>query len=512
MDNSKANNRIARNTAFLYIRLAFILLVSLYTTRVVLNVLGVVDYGIYNVVAGFVSLFSFLNASMSISVQRFYSFKKGSDGQQGMIEVFNTSIIIQFVIMMVTLALLESFGLWYINYKMVIPEARLVAANWLFQFSVFNLAIVIMQIPFAGAIIASEKMDYYAMVGVIDVLMKLGVVLALPYVSLDKLVFYGSLILVTGILNFLLYAFYAYRKLDYIKFHLVFKKPLFKQMLSFTGWNILDYVAYMVKGQGINVLLNAFCGPVVNAARGVAYQVSNAISGFQSNIVMAFRPQLIQSYAENQKERVLSLMYSASKLSFVLLGTFCIPIILEIDYILQLWLKGVVPDYTVPFTIIILINMLISSLNTPLSQVTQAVGKLRNYQIYRNVITLCVIPVSWFALNSGASPVAVFIISFIITIIVHPVSMALLHQIFPYSYKNYCLKVLLPCLAFLLFAPVVPYVVKCLLTESVGRFLAVSLISVITSAVTAMMIVFDKAERNMVLGWISKIIKRSKRK
>lgn len=508
MDNSQGNNKIAKNTLFLYVRLAFILIVSLYTTRVVLNVLGVEDYGIYNVVAGFVTLFSFLNASMSASTQRFYNFKKGAEGNAGMLEVFNTSIIIQIAIMLGTLILLESFGLWYINCKMVIPAERLIAANWLFQFSVIHLLFVIIQIPFVGAIIANEKMDYFALVGVVDVLLKLAIVLVLPYVEADKLVFYGSFMLLSGVVVFFMYAVFARVKFVFIRLRFSYNRNLFKEMLSFTGWTVLDSVAYMLKGQGLNVLLNAFCGPVVNAARGVAYQISNALSGFQANIVTAFNPQLIQSYAEMNHQRVKALMYSSSKISFVLLGTFSIPIIVEINFILNLWLKGTVPEYTIPFTIIVLINMTVSSLNTPLSVTVQATGKIRNYQIIRNLITLCVVPIAWVAMKMGADPIAVFIISFAITLIVHPVSMILLRKEFTYSYSDYCLKVLWPCLLFTVSAPIVPFLLKYCMVEGGVRLIVITAVSAAISVAISYFIVFDKSEKRIVNSWVSNFMSK----
>lgn len=511
MNISQNNNRIAKNTLFLYIRLALILIVSLYTTRVVLNVLGVEDYGIYNVVAGFVSLFSFLNASMSTSTQRFFNYKKGTDGNFGMMEVYNTSLAIQLVIMLTTLILLETFGLWYINNKMVIHAGRLTAANWLFQFSVIHLLIIIMQIPFSGAIIACERMDYYAIVGVFDVLVKLGIVLILPYVEFDKLIFYGSFLLASGLLTFLMYYIYAIVKFNFIKLQFSFNKSLFKQMLSFTGWTLFDTIAYMLKGQGLNVLLNSFCGPIVNAARGVAYQVSNALSGFQSNVIVAFKPQLVQSYAENNNKRVKALMYSSSKISYVLLAAFSIPIIVEINYILNLWLKGTVPVYTVPFTILVLIDMTISSLNTPLSVTVQAVGRIRDYQLIRNIVTLSVLPISWLAMKLGADPTSVFTITIIITMLVHPISMLLLHKNFSYSYKEYCVIVLIPCFLFTLFAPIIPFFLRSLLPESFLRLSLVVIVSVIVSIFTAYVFVFDKREKSIVDKWITNLYAKLKR-
>lgn len=498
------NSQIAKNTIFLYIRLVFILFVSLYTTQVVLNSLGIMDYGIYNVVAGFVSMFSFLNASMSSCTQRFYNFKKGKEDNMGMMDVFNTSLCIQAIIVIICFVLLESFGLWYINHKMVIPPERLTAANWLFQFSVFNLLIVIIQIPFVGAIIANEKMDYYALVGIIDVLAKLAIVLILPHVNADKLIFYGSLILITGIINLLMYGIYAKIKFDFIKLSYRFNKSLFKEMFRFTGWTIFDTIAYIFKGQGINVLLNAFCGPVINAARGIAYQITNALSSFQSNVIVAFKPQLIQSYAEKNYNRVNRLLYSSSKISYILLATFVIPIIIELEYILNLWLKGIVPEYTIPFTVIILIDMVVSSLNTPISVTIQATGRIRNYQVIRSLITLSVLPISWICMKYLSNPNIVFIVSFIITIIIQPISMMLLHKVFPYSYKEYTVKVIFPCLIFSLIVPIFPFILKQIMTEGLIRLSIITIISLIISLCISWLLVLDTNERIILRKFISR--------
>lgn len=500
------NRVIAKNTFFLYIRLIFILLVSLYTTRVVLNALGIEDYGIYNVVAGFVSMFSFLNSSMASSTQRFFNYKKGTDGELGMIKVFNTSFVIQLVVLFVTAIVLESFGLWYINNKMVIPADRLLAAKVLFQFSVAHLLLVIMQVPFVGAIMANEKMDYYAFVGIVDVLLKLAIVVVLPYVHTDKLVFYGLFLVISGIICFAMYVIYARLMFSFIRLKKrYYTKQLFKEMISLTGWTTLDTFAYILKGQGLNVLLNAFCGPVVNAARGIAYQISNALSGFQANVITAFKPQLTQSVAQERNQRVNELMYSSSKISYVLLATFVVPIIAEIEYVLDLWLKGNVPDYTVGFTIIVLIDMTISSLNTPLSVTALAVGKIRNYQIVRNAITLCILPLSWIVMKMGASPIFVFVVSFIITLVVHIVSMILLHKIYYYSYIDYCRKVIFPCFAYTLLFPIIPFALKFLIFEGFVRLCVVTTASVFVSLAMAYFVVFEEKERKVINNFISKI-------
>ena len=445
-DNSSNNKRIAKNTLFLYLRMILVLVVSLYTTRVVLNALGVVDYGINNVVAGFVSMFAFLNTSMSNGIQRFYNFKLGKEGEESLTKVYNTALLIQGLLAIIVVILLETVGLWYLNTKMVIPIERMPTAQWIYQFSIISLVLVIMQIPFSAAIMAHERMNYYAYVSIIEVGLKLAFALWLPHVKSDKLFVYGCYSLGVGVLNFLLYFVYSKHHFKSIKLQKCFHRDLFKDMLSFSGWNIFGTFAYMLKNQGINVLLNAFFGPVVNAARGVSGMIGSAIQGFSSNIVISFRPQIVQSYAAGNFSRVKSLMYSLSKISYLMLFILSMPVIIELPYILHLWLGDVIPDYTVSFTMLILINMIISALNAPLTQVIHATGKMRRYQIGTSIVVCSILPISWLFLKGGGSPVTVYIVSLCIICINQVVCMLLLKQVFTYSIKEYLIKVILPCI------------------------------------------------------------------
>ena len=371
-DTTTSNKRIAKNTLFLYLRMAVVLIVSLFTTRVVLQSLGVVDYGINNVVGGFVSMFAFLNTSMSNGVQRFYNFSIGRKKEYSVRDVYNTSLLIQFLLVLILIVLLETVGLWYLHHKMVIPENRFLAAQWIFQFSILSLGLVVLQIPYSAAIMAYEKMDYFAYLSLFDVMAKLCIAYGIKYLDAEKLILYGALNLIITIVSFCLYFGYAKKHFKELKYDFRIRKELFKPMLSFSSWNIFGTFAYMLKGQGLNMLLNVFFGPVVNSARGISYMIMNAIQGFQSNIVIAFRPQVVQSYAEGNNERVTKLFYSLSKISFILLSIISIPIILEIDYILHLWLGDSIPEYTITFTLLILLNMIFSSLTTPVSQVVHA--------------------------------------------------------------------------------------------------------------------------------------------
>ena len=307
---SDSNKRIAKNTAFLYIRLLFVLFVSIYTTRVVLRYLGIEDYGIYNVVAGFVLMFSFLNNSMSISIQRFYNYVKGEDGELSQSDVYSAALLAQGIIAVATLVLLESVGWWYINNVMVVPPERVFAANCVFQFSVLSLVVVVMQGPFSGAILSNERMDYFALGSMVDVVLRLVIVLVLPYLPFDKLISYGVVSFVVSIVGFFWYFLYCHRCFRDLRFVKDRSGILLRRLLTFSGWNLLDMFSYTVKGQGLNVLINAFFGPTVNAARGISNQIMSAIQGFSSNIVMAFRPQLVESYAKGELARTTMLMFS----------------------------------------------------------------------------------------------------------------------------------------------------------------------------------------------------------
>lgn len=500
------NNRIAKNTVFLYLRMGLVLVVSLFTTRVLLQALGVIDYGINNVVCGFVSMFAFLNTSMSNGVQRYYNFTIGRDNDYSVKDVYNTALLIQLILAIVLVVLLETFGLWYLRTKMVIPTERFIAAQWIFQFSIFSLVLIVLQIPYSSAIMAYENMDYYAYVSIFDVFAKLGIAYAVKYTELDKLVLYGGLNLLVSFISFFLY--YVYSKKHFLNLKIEFKihKQLFRQMLSFSGWNVFGSFAYMLKSQGLNVLLNLFWGTVVNAARGVSNMVMSAIQGFQANIVIAFRPQLIQSYAEGNNDRVLNLFYILSKLSFALLAMFSIPIIIEIEYILYLWLGDNVPNFTVPFTILTLINMIISSLNTPVSQIVHATGKMRNYQLVTSVLICSILPVSWICLKIGYSPIAVYWVSIIVSIINQVACNLLLKKLFPYSIKEYIIKVILPCCCFVIIVPIIPLLISIYMPSSFVRLLLVTLVSVCFSLLVLYFIVLDKAEKNMFLNFIKKYI------
>ena len=505
---STSNKRIAKNTLFLYIRMVFVLLVSLYSTRAILNALGVVDYGIYNVVAGFVVMFAFLNSSMINTVQRFFNFPRGEENKDNLNKIYITSVQIQIALSFITVILLEVLGIWYINSKMIIPQERLTAALSVFQLSVCSLFMLIIQIPYSAAIVAHENMGYYAIVSMTDAILKLLIAITLPFVTYDKLIIYGIMMFLISVVNFLFYYIYAKRNFEEIHYRHTFFKDQFKCMLTFSGWNVFGSFAYTMQGQGLNMLMNAFFGPVVNAARGVAYQVQSALSGFTENIAVAFKPQLVESYANQELTRVKNLMYSMSKLGFLMVFLLALPISLEINYILNLWLDGTVPEDTEIFTILILLNMALGSLNIPISQTVQAVGSIMWYQIIRSGIVMSVLPISWIALRNGAPAYIVFVILVLINFINQPISLYLLRKIFPYSYREYIKTVILPCLLFSILTPLLPICTHLIMDESFIRVLSVGFISLISSAVVSYIFVLSESEKIVVKAIFNKISNR----
>lgn len=501
------NQTIARNTLFLYLRLVVVMLVNLYTTRVVLEVLGVSDYGVYNIVCGFVSMFGVLNTSMSNGVQRFYNYELGKGGENALLRVFNTSIIIQVVLAVIITIILETVGLWYLNTQMEIPADRMGAANYIFQFSVISMIFVILQVPYSAAILAHEKMDFYAIVSVLDVFIKLIIAIIIPFLHGDSLILYGLLLSFVGILNFILYYGFCKHRFTQLKFHRIFDKQLFKTMFSFSGWNLFGTFAYMMKGQGVNVLLNAFFGTIVNAANGIATQVSSAIQSLALNLTLAFKPQLTQSYAKGEYKRSESLMLSMSKLSFVLVCILAIPIIIDLEFILGLWLGNNVPDHTVLFTRLVIITMMISVLNTPITQVIHATGKMKRYQLTTSFVICSILPISWIFLKLGFAAEYVFYVGIVVTTINQIVCVGVLKTVFDFEIGKYVKEVVLFCCLILIAPLLLSYGLYCNLSEGIIRFIVTFVVCAVSVCISAFLLL-NKEEKQMIYSMLNKVLKK----
>lgn len=506
MDQSANNKRIAKNTILLSIRMVFVLLLGLYTTRVTLKALGVDDFGIYNVVCGFVSMFTFLNTSMSNGIQRFFNFELGKNGIDGARKVYVTSLVVQVLLLIVIVLLTETFGLWYLHNKMVIPPERFVAAQWIFQFSILSFILIIMQVPYNASIMAHEHMNFYAFIGILDAILKLVIVLLIPYADVDRLVLYGFLLAMISLLNFVLAFVYSRTHFEEIRIRPLFNKGLFKSMLSFSGWNIFGSFSNMMREQGLNMILNLFFGPVVNAARGVAYQVTSGLQGFVVNVSTAIRPQIVQSYAQGNTIRTINLMNSLSKISILSLYVLAYPILLEIDYVLNLWLGGDVPDYTSSFVIIVVLITFLNNMNGAVSAVVHATGKMRTYQMVGSIINLSSLPFAYYALKMGYNPNSVFWISFVFTMFMQTASLFVLRSLVDFSIRKYVRKVLYPfflVIATSFFIPLFPYYY---MVGGFMRFCVVTVVSLLSSGLSLYFMGLDKKERSLINSFLVKFI------
>lgn len=507
-DNTSNNKRIAKNSIFMAIRMVFVLVLTFYTTRVILNILGVEDYGVYNVVCGFVSMFAFLNTSMSNGIQRFFNYELGKNGESGATKVFNTALLIQFILAIVIIVLTESLGIWYLHNKMVIPADRMFAAEWIFQFSILSFLFIIIQVPYTAAVMAHERLDFFAIISVLDAVLKLAIVFAIPLFPGDKLIVYGILFALISVLNFFLYVIYCKRNFKEIIFRIYFEKPLFLSMLGFSGWNIFGAMSGVMKEQGINLVLNLFFGPVVNAARGVAGQINGGLQSFVSNITVPVRPQVVQSYARGEYGRTMNLTYSVSKLSCCFLYLCSLPVALEIDYILKIWLGDTIPEHTNTFVIIVILTTFVNNLNAAVSGVVHASGKMMTYQTVCSFISMMCIPFAYFGLKAGLSPEFALIMVFLWTALSQAAALLILKRIVDYSIKTYLGKVILPLLSVIAITFWPSAIIRLLMQEGSARFFLVGFVSVLISAIGIYFIALDKTEKSLVKSMLNKIMKK----
>lgn len=508
-NNSVKNKRIAKNTAFLYIRMLFVLIITLYTSRVILNVLGVEDFGVYNVVSGFVTLFSFLNVTLSSSMQRFYNYEMGVNQEDGIRRIYSLGLKIHGLLVLVLFIILETVGLWYINNVMVVPTERIIAANCVYQASLASMLLMVATIPYTGAILAFEKMDFFSFVSILDVIFKLFIVLILPFLPYDKLIIYSILLFVVSAINFSFYFIYSYLKIKCLRYKRSDDKGLFREMMKFSGWNLLGTFAYMINEQGLNMLLNFFFGPVVNAARGVSFQASAAISSFSGNITMAFRPQVVSSYASGDKSRVSKLFYIENKVCFNFVLFLSIPLIMEITQILRLWLGEAVPPQTGLFTVLVLLNKIISSVNPIIGQVAFATGRIKRYQIANSVVNIMLIPMSFLLLLCGLSATSVFILTIIVSVINQAVCLIELNRVFYLDLNKYVKEVILPCIIVLVVSFVPQFFIHSFMDESLMRLCITFGIEGVVCIPMFYFIVLNCEEKTIakkyIMGFINKI-------
>lgn len=506
MISTSANNkRIAKNTILLYIRMFFIMAVTLYTSRVVLNTLGVVDFGIYNVVGGVVAMMGILNGAMSVSTQRYLTFELGRGDVVRLKQVFSVCLTIFFLLSIIVILLAETVGLWFLHNKMVIPADRMTAADWVYQYSIIACILSLVVNPFNATIIAHERMNVYAYVSILEVSLKLGVVYLLLVIPADRLSTYGFLILLSQVVVTVTYIVYCLKHFPESRYKFYWEKPLFTELVSYSGWNLFGSVSGLVKGQGLNILLNMFFNPAVNAARGIAYQINAAITQFFTNFYTAVRPQITKYYAQGDMDEMTKLVFRSSKLSFYLIMLVSMPIIIETPYIVNLWL-GQLPEYVVPFTRLIIAISAIDSMASPLMTAAHATGHIRLYQSSVGTITILNIPVSYVFLRYGCSPLSVFYISLFISVVCLFMRLWIVRRLMVFPVKEYIVKVFGSSLLVCVVALVIPLVAYMALDENIYTVLIVCLLCLISSIATIYYVGLDIHEREFVTSIIRKKI------
>lgn len=494
------NRRIAKNTVYLYFRMMLLMLVALYTSRVYLEALGIEDTGIYQVVGGVVTLFVFLNSSLSGATSRFLTYELGRGDRNKLSKVFSTSLNIHICLALIVLALSETIGLWLLEYKLNIPDSRMNAARVVYQFSVLSCCIGIIQVPYSASIIAHEQMNVYAFVSIADALLKLLVSYLIFIIPFDRLISYGILIFIVTLSIQLTYVLYCSKKNEECHFKLFYDKTITKPMLSFSMWDVFGNFGIMMRGQGVNIILNLFFGPAINAACGFSNYAQGAVKSFSDNFMMAIRPSIVKSYSRKEYESMENYMINASKYSFCLMTLLSVPLIFETKFVIDLWLKTP-PPFTYEFCAISLGINLVRTLFAPLMFGIHATGKIRNMSIANGSILFLIVPISYALLRMGFSPLIPFIVDFFLMFVLAGSCLFFLKQnLQEFHIGHYLSKATLPSLIIGILVFSIVYGVKLLYGEdSIIRFILLCLTSTISTAIVTYLVALDEKTKMLVL-------------
>lgn len=499
------NKVIAKNTFFMYIRMGVSMLVGLYTSRVVLNVLGVEDYGLYNVIGGIVALFSVLNSAMVNTTSRFVTVSLANGNIKETSDTFNMAFLIHLVVGLIILILGETVGLWYLHNKLVIPEGREYAAEWLYQFSIISTVLVTINVPFNATVVAHEKLNFFALEQIVVITLKLIIVLLLTYSPYDKLIFYGSALLAVSIAEVIAYLIFCRIQFEEVRFHYYWSVERFREMMKFIGWAIIGNFSSTFYSQGINLLLNAFCGPAVNAARGIAVQVEGLVKQFANNIQTAINPQILKNYATGELDRMYSLIMASSRYCFYFMFILSLPIFIETDFLLTLWL-GNVPDHTTNFIRIILLSVLLDAFVNPMFTANLASGKLAIYHGTLAILMYAFMFVTYFAIKTTNIPESVFICYLLACVIGYILRIFILNHQVGLKPTVYIRQVLAPVSWVVLVSIIPPVGVHLLLKEGWSDFLLTSTTAVFSVAVAVSLFGITEGERNIAISFVRRRI------
>ena len=505
--NISSKGTIAKNTTLLYGRTVLIMFVTLYTSRVILQALGVEDYGVYTAIGGIVSILSIVIGPIDASISRFLTYELGRGDLKMLKRYFGTGLTIMVLFSVLAVIILESVGLWFLNNKMVINENRILAANWVLHLSIAAFVVNMISAPYRASIIAHERMSLFAYMGILEALLKLGVAFMIKFSSIDKLILYSLLLLVVGILVRFIYTIVCNKEFEECrKPQLGIDKDLFGGLFSFAGWNIFGAAASVCRGQGINILFNLFGGPVVNAAFGIANQVNGAVGSFVNNFTTAINPSIIKSYASKQKDYMMSLVYQGAKYSFFLVLLFALPLLLETKYVTKLWL-GQIPEFSIPFIQLMLLHSLAESLSKTIMAGVHASGNIKVYQLVVGGMQILMLPVAYILLRLGFSPTIALLATVMIDLLTLLIRMIIARRVFQLSIRTFVTKVIIISLLTTLVASIIPLIVKMSLNESFWRFFVVVCISLLSTTISVLYVGCNKTERVAIISKTKKILK-----
>lgn len=503
MSTQTDNRRIAKNTLILYFRMLFMMLIGLYTSRINLQSLGVEDFGIYNVVGGIVVMFSIINGSISASISRFLTFEIGTGNMEKLKKIFSTSVTIQIGISLIILLLAETIGLWFLNNKMVIPESRIYAANWVYQFSIMTFILNLISMPYNACIVAHEKMSAFAWITIYDAIAKLLVAWLTFIAPMDKLIFYAGFIVLIAFTQRIIYTSYCLRNFEECHYKFVIDKELLKNMSGFAGWNFIGATSAILRDTGGNIVINMFSGPTVNAARAIASSINNAVLGFANSFMTAINPQITKSYASGDYNKMMGVIYKGAKFSFFLMLLLGLPVIMESEYIINLWL-GQIPDHTVLFVQLAILYAMSESISNPLVTAMLATGKIKNYQIVVGGLQMLNLPISYICLRMGCIPETVLIVAIILSQFCFSARIYMLRSMINLNAIDYLKKVYLRILSTLIIAFILPIIVKYHIENSLFGFIVVITVSVISACVCILYIGCTDKERSIIYSYITK--------
>lgn len=503
--NSK---RIAGNTVLLYGRMLILMVVNLITIRVVLKALGIEDYGIYNAVAGVVTMMNFVSSVLSNATQRFYSIHLGKKDKDGLARVFSVSLDVYFVLIAGVLLLGETIGLWFINNKLVIPDARMIAANWTYHFSLLTFVVTILPMPYLSAILAHEQMGTYSLITTIEYLIKLGFALLLSKLGGDVLILYALFQLIAQLLLMSSYIIYGKRNFEECRYHPFRKDEMHKEILSYSGWTLFGSVAGIGMNQVMTILYNIFFGPILTGARAISLQLNAALTSFSNSFIVALRPPMIKSFSESNDAYLMKLFNMGNKFIFYSLIMISIPLVLEMKTVLGVWLD-VNDTITVRYSQLIILYFLILALNSPISIIIQAIGKVKEYHLRVEVFTILCPILTYVLFKCGCDSYYGYFAMILTITLSHIVRLICLKQFYSqFRYRDYLLKFLLPALLVAFIVSFPAYFIHCSIDNVWIRLISIIILSIVLVSLLAYFVGLSKSEKVEVVSFVKGIVKR----